>query len=135
MCDDPAYQHQLAEPTAALLAEIVGGRPDTTAVVATTSTTAKNVIPRLAALLDVAQISDIAAVVSADTFVRPIYAGNAMATVKSRDAIKVITVRTTLFDAAKAEGGGAPSRRCRRPRTPGSRALSARRSAAPSGPT
>ncbi len=107
LCDDTAYEHQLAEPTAALLAEIVGGRPDTTAVVATTSTMAKNVIPRLAALLDVGQISDIAAVVSADTFVRPIYAGNAMATVKSSDAIKVITVRTTLFDAVKAEGGSA----------------------------
>ncbi len=108
LCDDAAYEHQLAEPTAALLAEIVAGRPDTTAVVATTSTTAKNVMPRLAALLDVAQISDIAAVVSADTFVRPIYAGNAMATVKSSDPIKVITVRTTLFDAAKADGGSAP---------------------------
>ena len=107
VCDDAAYAHLLAEPTAALLAEIVGARPDTTAVVATTSTTAKNVMPRLAALLDVAQISDIAGVVSADTFIRPIYAGNAMATVRSRDAIKVITVRTTLFDAAKAEGGSA----------------------------
>ena len=108
LCDDAAYEHQLAEPTAALLADIVAARPDTTAVVASTSTTAKNVIPRLAALLDVAQISDIAAVVSADTFVRPIYAGNAMATVKSSDGIKVITVRTSLFDAAPADGGGAP---------------------------
>ena len=108
LCDDPAYEHQLAEPTAALLAEIVGGRPDTTAVVASTSTTAKNVMPRLAALLDVAQISDIAEVVSTDTFVRPIYAGNAMATVRSRDAIKVVTVRTSLFDPVKADGGEAP---------------------------
>ena len=107
VCDDAAYANRQAEPTAALLAEIVGARPDTTAVVATTSTTAKNVMPRLAALMDVAQISDIARVVSPDTFVRPIYAGNAMATVRSRDALKVVTVRTSLFDAAKAEGGSA----------------------------
>jgi len=67
--------------------------------------TAKNVLPRVAALLDVQQISDIVAVESADTFVRPIYAGNALATVKSKDPIKVITVRTTAFDAVASTGG------------------------------
>ncbi|MEZ7897007.1 MAG: FAD-binding protein, partial [Thauera sp.] len=68
----------------------------------------KNMLPRVAALLDVAQISEIVAIESPDTFVRPIYAGNALATVKSADAIKVITVRTTAFDAAAAEGNAAP---------------------------
>jgi electron transfer flavoprotein alpha subunit len=68
----------------------------------------KNVLPRVAALLDVAQISEISAVISPDTFVRPIYAGNALATVQSRDAIKVITVRATAFEAAKSDGGNAP---------------------------
>ena len=67
----------------------------------------KNVAPRIAALLDVAQVSDIIAVESPDTFVRPIYAGNAFATVQSKDAKKVVTVRTTAFDAAAAEGGAA----------------------------
>ncbi len=82
----------------------------------------KNVMPRVAALLDVAQISEIIAVESPDTFVRPIYAGNALATVQSKDAIKVITVRTTGFDAVARDRrhrrGGEPSRR---PRTPGFR--------------
>ena len=78
------------------------------AVLAPANTFGKNILPRAAALLDVAQISDIMAVVSADTFVRPIYAGNAMATVQSADAIKIITVRTTGFPAAAAEGGSAP---------------------------
>ena len=80
----------------------------------------KNIAPRVAALLDVAQISDITAIESADTFVRPIYAGNAFATVQSKDAIKVITVRTTAFDGAAATGGSATVELGRRPRrTPG----------------
>jgi electron transfer flavoprotein alpha subunit len=77
-------------------------------ILAPATSNGKNVMPRVAALLDVQQISDICAVESADTFVRPIYAGNALATVKSKDAIKVITVRTTAFDAAAASGGAAP---------------------------
>ena len=76
-------------------------------ILAPATTNGKNIMPRVAALLDVAQISEITSVVSADTFVRPIYAGNAMATVQSADAIKIITVRTTGFDAAPAEGGSA----------------------------
>ena len=75
-------------------------------MLAPATTYGKNVLPRVAALLDVAQISDIVAIESADTFVRPIYAGNAMATVKSSDAVKVITVRTTAFDAV-GNGGSA----------------------------
>jgi len=77
------------------------------AIVAPATTSGKNILPRVAAVLDVAQISEITAVVSADTFVRPIYAGNAMATVQTKDAKKVITVRTTAFAAADAEGGSA----------------------------
>ena len=102
--DDARYDHQLAESMAAL---IVALAPDYAAVLAPATTTGKNFMPRVAALLDVAQISDISAVVSADTFVRPIYAGNALATVQSSDAIKIITVRGTAFDAAPAEGGSA----------------------------
>ena len=103
LADAPAFAHQLAEPLAALLVELAKGY---TAVLAPATSTGKNVLPRVAALLDVAQISDITAVVSADTFVRPIYAGNALATVQSKDAIKVITVRTTAFEAA-GQGGAA----------------------------
>ncbi len=77
-------------------------------VLAPATTSGKNIMPRVAALMDVAQISEITSVVSSNTFVRPIYAGNAMATVQSSDAIKVITVRTTGFDAVFAEGGSAP---------------------------
>ncbi|HEX6266272.1 MAG TPA: FAD-binding protein, partial [Burkholderiales bacterium] len=77
-------------------------------ILAPATSNGKNVMPRVAALLDVQQISDICAIESADTFVRPIYAGNALATVKSKDPIKVITVRTTAFDAAPASGGAAP---------------------------
>jgi len=101
--DAPAYAHHLAEPLSALLVELAKGY---SAVLAPATSTGKNVLPRVAALLDVAQISDITAVVSADTFVRPIYAGNALATVQSKDAVKVITVRTTAFEAA-ASGGSA----------------------------
>jgi len=95
------YAHQLAEPMGALLVELAG---DYTHVLASASTTGKNVLPRLAALKDVSQLSDVIGVDSADTFLRPIYAGNAIATVKSDDALKVITVRTTAFDAVGSGG-------------------------------
>jgi electron transfer flavoprotein alpha subunit len=98
------YAHGLAEALAPLVAGLAKGYA---AVLAPETTTAKNVMPRVAAMLDVAQISGIVEVKSADTFVRPIYAGNAMATVQSSDAIKVITVRATGFQAAAAEGGAA----------------------------
>jgi len=95
----------LAENVAALVVSLAKGY---THVLAPATSTGKDVMPRAAALLDVQQISEIVAVESADTFVRPIYAGNALATVKSSDAIKVITVRTTGFDAVAATGGSAP---------------------------
>ena len=98
VADNAVYAHQLAEPMGALLVELAG---DYTHVLASASTTGKNVLPRLAALKDVSQLSDVIAVESADTFLRPIYAGNAIATVKSDDALKVITVRTTAFDAVE----------------------------------
>ncbi|QDO96430.1 electron transfer flavoprotein subunit alpha/FixB family protein [Ferrovibrio terrae] len=98
------YAHGLAEPLAVLIAELGKGYG---AIVAPETTSGKNVMPRVAALLDVMQISGIVEVKSADTFVRPIYAGNAMATVQSSDAIKVVTVRTTGFAAAAADGGSA----------------------------
>ncbi|WP_448189162.1 electron transfer flavoprotein subunit alpha/FixB family protein [Azospirillum sp. sgz301742] len=104
VADDAAYAHALAEPLAALVAGLAKGYGH---VLAPASTTGKNVLPRVAALIDVAQISEITAVVSPDTFVRPIYAGNALATVQSTDAVKVITVRSTGFAAAPAEGGSA----------------------------
>ncbi|WP_445157503.1 electron transfer flavoprotein subunit alpha/FixB family protein [Halomonas sp. E14] len=107
VADHVAYAHLLAEPTAALLNELAG---DYTHLLAAASTTGKNVLPRVAALRDVAQISEIVDVVDADTFKRPIYAGNAIATVQSEDPLKVITVRTTGFDAVGAQqgqGGGA----------------------------
>src|SRR5678815_1848177 len=84
-------------------------------VLAPSTSHGKNIMPRVAALLDVQQISDITAVESADTFVRPIYAGNALATVKSKDAIKVITVRTTAFDAVASSGGSAQVERVTAP--------------------
>jgi len=95
----------LAENVAALVVSIAKNYSH---ILAPSTSNGKNVAPRVAALLDVQQISDIIAVESPDTFVRPIYAGNALATVKSKDAIKVITVRTTGFDAAAASGGNAP---------------------------
>ncbi|NML29223.1 electron transfer flavoprotein subunit alpha/FixB family protein, partial [Zoogloea dura] len=109
VADAAAYAEQGAENLAALLVDVVkaGGYSH---VLAPATTGGKNVLPRVAALLDVAQISDIVAVESADTFVRPIYAGNALATVKSADPVKVITVRTTAFDAVGVvanEGGSA----------------------------
>jgi electron transfer flavoprotein alpha subunit len=102
--DAAHYGHALAENLAALIVKVAGQYSH---IVAPATTTAKNVMPRVAALLDVAQISDVIAVESADTFVRPIYAGNVLATVRSADAIKVITIRTTAFAAAPAEGGAA----------------------------
>jgi len=102
--EDAAYEHGLAEPLSLLVADLA---KNFTAVLAPATTFGKNVLPRVAALLDVAQISDIIAVKDADTFVRPIYAGNALATVKSADPIKVITVRGTAFDAVATTGGSA----------------------------
>ena len=99
-----AYAHQLAETIAPLVAGLAGGYSH---ILFPSNTTGKNIAPRVAALLDVAQISDIVEVVSDDTFVRPIYAGNAMATVQSADGVKVITVRGTAFAAAAPEGGSA----------------------------
>ncbi|AXT40119.1 electron transfer flavoprotein subunit alpha/FixB family protein [Alteromonas sp. BL110] len=101
--DNAVYKNQLAENTADLVLELAG---DYSHLVAAATTTGKNFMPRVAALLDVAQISDIIGVESEDTFVRPIYAGNAIATVQSSDAKKVITVRAASFDAA-ATGGSA----------------------------
>ncbi len=103
VADDALYGHQLAEATAALIVGLAGGYD---AIVAPATASAKNIMPRVAALLDVMQLSEITAVVSADTFERPIYAGNAIQTVQSRDAKKVITVRTASFKAA-GEGGSA----------------------------
>lgn len=100
--ESPACANQLAENVAAT---ILGLASDYSHILAPATTSGKNIMPRVAALLDVAQISDITAVVSADTFVRPIYAGNAMATVQSTDDTKILTVRTTGFDAVAAEGG------------------------------
>ena len=101
LADNPAYEQQLAENIADLVADI--GK-DYTHIVAAATTTGKNFMPRVAALLDVAQLSDIIAVHAADTFDRPIYAGNAIATVESSDPIKVVTVRASAFDAASTEG-------------------------------
>ncbi|EME67455.1 electron transfer flavoprotein subunit alpha, partial [Paramagnetospirillum caucaseum] len=98
------YANHLAEPLAALIVSLAGGYSH---ILAPATTGGKNVAPRVAALLDVAQVSEITGVVSPDTFIRPIYAGNALATVQSKDAVKVITVRGTGFEAAKAEGGSA----------------------------
>ncbi|MCC7115791.1 MAG: FAD-binding protein [Burkholderiales bacterium] len=97
----PTAEHLAAQ----ILAVAAGG--GYTHIVAPATGTGKNVMPRVAAKLDVAQVSDVTAVVSPDTFVRPIYAGNAFATVQSKDSVKVVTVRTTAFDAA-GDGGGAP---------------------------
>jgi electron transfer flavoprotein alpha subunit len=103
LVDDARYDHLLAEPTAALVASLAGPYD---AIVAAASTTGKNVMPRVAALLDVMQVSDIIKVVAPDTFERPIYAGNAIQTVQASDPKKVITVRTAAFQAT-GEGGAA----------------------------
>ena len=107
--DNGAYEHQLAENVSLLVAEL-GADYDN--LLAPSTANGKNIMPRVAALLDVGQISDILAVESADTFKRPIYAGNVIATVKSADPKKVITVRTTAFDAVAAEGGNATVEAC-----------------------
>ncbi|NKB97835.1 MAG: electron transfer flavoprotein subunit alpha/FixB family protein [Pseudomonadales bacterium] len=104
VADDAAYEHQLAENVASAVVAAAEGYSH---VLCAHTTTGKNFMPRVAALLGVAQISDIVGVDSEDTFKRPIYAGNAIATVKSNDAIKVITVRGTAYDTAPAEGGSA----------------------------
>jgi electron transfer flavoprotein alpha subunit len=104
VADGVAYEHALAEPLAALLVVLAPGYSH---LMAAATAVGKNVMPRVAALLDIQPISDIAAVVDADTFVRPIFAGNALATVKSADAKKVITVRAASFDPVAAEGGSA----------------------------
>src|SRR5437763_2855334 len=103
LTDGAAYEHALAEPLAALIVSLAGPYD---AIVSPATTTGKNVMPRVAALLDVMQISEIVKVVAPDTFERPIYAGNAIQTVKSKDAKKVITVRTSTFQAT-GEGGSA----------------------------
>jgi electron transfer flavoprotein alpha subunit len=104
LADDGAYDHGLAENVAPLLVRLAEGYSH---LLAPATTSGKNLMPRVAALLDVMQISDISAVVSPDTFVRPIYAGNALQTVQSKDPIKVITVRGTAFPPGEATGGSA----------------------------
>ncbi|MBE7635631.1 electron transfer flavoprotein subunit alpha/FixB family protein [Sneathiella sp. P13V-1] len=104
LVDDALYANSLAENVSALIVDMAGSYD---ALVAPATTSGKNIMPRVAAVLDVAQLSEITGIVSADTFVRPIYAGNAMATVQTKDAKKVITVRSTAFAAAAAEGGSA----------------------------
>ena len=99
--EDPALGHRLAEPTADLIVKLAG---DYSHIAAPATTDAKNVMPRVAALLDAQIISDVSAVVDADTFERPIYAGNAIQTVKSSDATKVMTIRTASYDAAGMGG-------------------------------
>ncbi|QJQ10630.1 electron transfer flavoprotein subunit alpha [Pseudomonas putida] len=109
VADNAAYAHVLPENVAPLIVALVeqGGANGYSHVLAPATTNGKNILPRVAALLDVDQISEIISVESADTFKRPIYAGNAIATVQSSAAVKVITVRTTGFDAVAAEGGSA----------------------------
>ncbi|MBU6418177.1 MAG: FAD-binding protein [Proteobacteria bacterium] len=104
VADDAAYAHHLAEPMAALIVSLAGNYSH---ILQAATASGKNVLPRVAAMLDVQPISDISEVVDADTFVRPIYAGNALATVKSADAKKVLTVRAASFDPVPAEGGSA----------------------------
>jgi len=107
--DNACYGHQLAENLAALVAEVGKGY---THVLAAHTTTGKNFLPRVAALLGVAQVSDIIAVVAPDTFKRPIYAGNGIATVRAKDAIKVVSVRGTGFDPVPATGGAGAVEPC-----------------------
>lgn len=116
VADDGQYENALAEPLAALVMSLAG---DYSHILAPATTFGKNFMPRVSALLDVAQISDISAVVSEDTFVRPIYAGNAMATVQSEDGTKLITVRGSTFDKAAAEGGFASIDAVSAPADPG----------------
>jgi electron transfer flavoprotein alpha subunit len=104
VADDAIYANQLAEPTAAIIVSLAGNY---SAILAAATTMSKNVMPRVAALLDVMQISEITKVVSSDTFERPIYAGNAIQTVQTAEKVKVITVRTASFQAT-GTGGSAP---------------------------
>ena len=104
MADAAQYGHALAEEMASIVASVA---EDYSHIIAATTTSSKNYMPRVAAMLDVAQISDIISVESPDTFKRPIYAGNAIATVQSADSVKVLTVRGTAFDPVPAEGGSA----------------------------
>ena len=104
VADNPAYEHALAENIAPLIADLADGHSH---ILATATTTAKNIMPRVAALLDVQAISDISAVLDENTFKRPIYAGNLIATVQTEDAVKVLTVRGTAFDAVAVDGGTA----------------------------
>ncbi len=104
VAEDALYGHRLAEPVAALIASLAGGYSH---IVAPATTDAKNILPRVAALLDVMILTDVTAVIDADTFERPIYAGNAIQTVRSSDATKVITFRTSTFDLADTGGSAA----------------------------
>jgi len=104
VADSPAYEHSLAEPLAALLVSMAGHHDH---IMAASTATGKNVMPRVAAFLDVQPISDVSGIVDANTFVRPIYAGNAMATVVSSDSKKVMTIRAASFDPVAATGGSA----------------------------
>jgi electron transfer flavoprotein alpha subunit len=105
LADAPALEHHLAEPAAALIVSLAGPYE---AIAAPTTSSGKNIMPRVAALLDVMQISDVIKVSGSDTFERPIYAGNAIQTVRSHDQKKVVTLRSTAFEAARASGGSAP---------------------------
>jgi len=105
LADAPAYEHMLAEPTAAL---IVGLAPPYETIMAAATTTGKNIMPRVAALLDVMQVSEIIKVVAPDTFERPVYAGNAIQTVRSAENKRVVTVRTAAFQATGQGGSAAP---------------------------
>ena len=104
LADAPAYQHALAEPLAALIVSLAGPYD---VIVAPATTNGKNVMPRVAALLDVMQVSEVSKVIGPDTFERPVYAGNAVQTVKSKDAKKILTIRTSTFQPT-GEGGSAP---------------------------
>lgn len=104
VADAPCYAHAMAEPAAALIQSLTGHYSH---ILAPASTSGKNIMPRVAGLSDVAMLSDISAIVSPDTFERPIYAGNAVTTVQSIDPLKIVTIRTTSFDPAPAEGGSA----------------------------
>lgn len=104
VADNTVYEHQLAENVSKLIVEVASGYGH---ILAPATTTGKNTLPRVAALLNVAQLSDVIKVESSDTFVRPIYAGNAIATVKTSDSVKVLTIRSTGFDPAASEGGNA----------------------------
>ena len=116
LADDAAYEHGIAENLAPLVVTLA---PNYSHVLAPATTSGKNLMPRVAALLDVMQISDISAVEGPDTFVRPIYAGNALATVQSKDKIKIITVRGTAFAPAAATGGNAPIETIEKTEAPG----------------